>query len=855
MKKFKQARVNGGSNYDGTTPSAAGGSATDLANRVPGEVKESRQQPTCQQTTRKGKCSPSRAKRRTQYAKVQNLYQMNRSRCAKSILSGDWNKDTPSLSIDTQEGFWRPLMEARSKVDLRTPPQVYPSCEATSVPIAPAEVEKALRGLKDGVPGSDGVNRFMIRRCNRRVLAAHMSLWLGCNCPPSVFREGVTTLIPKSAEAKLPGEYRPITVSTIIARLFHRILASRIEENVPLSPRQKAFRRGDGLADNVWLLRSTLRDRTKHRKPVFVTFIDVAKAFDSVSHDSILIAARRVGVSETVISYVQSLYSGTTTRLKAGGSMSDPITVRRGVRQGDPLSPLLFNYVMDWVLSDLDPQLGITLERDLRLNHLAFADDVSLITETREGAKRLAQQFESGLSEVGLLPNAKKSATLAITVDGRKQRWYCDSAAFLLLNGHKVPSMNIFDAYRYLGTAAGIRVDPPNVNQRLQVGLDELTSAPLKPQQRLFILRVHLLPSLYHQLVLDQVTASTVKWLDRAVRKKVRIWLRLPHDTPLPMFHAKVSDGGLGIPLLGARVRVMKKDRLENLYRRAETGDDRVLHWYTLNSSLLQAERERLLVIKYKDTVVNTKADIQKKLTLDLYDSLDGDGLRHHSDVPYVHSWVSDGTSLMSGRKFIGACQTRCSTLYTKGRASRGRPSHDSKCETCGDYESLGHVLQTCARTYKVRGDRHDLIAKKLGAQLETLGYEVREEPQIRTPAGIRKPDIVAWLPGDSAVVVDVTVVSTGADLVKCHVLKQQYYDTPEIKTWVSEKAECDPGKVTFTAAVFNWRGAVAKPSASDLLTLGVTRDFLKLLSVVTLEKGYDIWAFSRKSTLGKHRS
>jgi len=48
-------------------------------------------------------------------------------------------------------------------------------------------------------------------------------------------------------------------------------------------------------------------------------------------------------------------------------------------------------------------------------------------------------------------------------------------------------------------------------------------------------------------------------------------------------------------------------------------------------------------VIKYKDTEVKTKADVQKKLTLD--NSVDGDGLKHHSDVPYVHSWVSDGTS------------------------------------------------------------------------------------------------------------------------------------------------------------------------------------------------------------------
>ena len=120
------------------------------------------------------------------------------------------------------------------------------------------------------------------------------------------------------------------------------------------------------------------------------------------------------------------------TRLKADGSLCDPIIVRRGIHQGDPLLPLLFNYVMDWVLSDLVPQLGITLEGDLRLNHLAFADDVSLITETTEGAKRLAQQFEKGLGEVGLLPNSKKSATLAINMDVRKRRWYCDSAALAI---------------------------------------------------------------------------------------------------------------------------------------------------------------------------------------------------------------------------------------------------------------------------------------------------------------------------------------------------------------------------------------------------------------------------------------
>jgi len=155
-----------------------------------------------------------------------------------------------------------------------------------------------------------------------------------------------------------------------------------MEREVPLSPQKKVFRRGDGLVDNVWLPRSVVRDRMKAMKTVFVTFVDVAKAFDSVSHYTMILAARRVGIPDRLLAYIKSLYSGTETR-QGRGQLRSPIRVARGVRQGDPLSPLLFNYVMDWILTELDPDLGIKLEdSDTKLNHLAFADNVSLITSS-----------------------------------------------------------------------------------------------------------------------------------------------------------------------------------------------------------------------------------------------------------------------------------------------------------------------------------------------------------------------------------------------------------------------------------------------------------------------------------------
>ena len=135
--------------------------------------------------------------------------------------------------------------------------------------------------------------------------------------------------------------------------------------------------------------------------------MDVTKALDSVSHKSMVKAAGPAGFPTSLLHYIQSLYIGTTTRFKVGKSIGQLICVKWGVHQGDPLSPVLFNHIIDWVLNEIDPQVGVTLEGSLRLNHLAFADDVSLMSEENEAALRVSKQFASGLSEVDLLRNAQ----------------------------------------------------------------------------------------------------------------------------------------------------------------------------------------------------------------------------------------------------------------------------------------------------------------------------------------------------------------------------------------------------------------------------------------------------------------
>uniref|UniRef100_A0ABD2WAI5 Uncharacterized protein n=1 Tax=Trichogramma kaykai TaxID=54128 RepID=A0ABD2WAI5_9HYME len=117
---------------------------------------------------------------------------------------------------------------------------------------------------------------------------------------------------------------------------------------------------------------------------------------------------------------------------------------------------------------------------------------------------------------------------------------------------HWKPSLNITSVgtlLSFLATSVSFPYIPrPPYGGTLVRELTNIASAPLKPQQRLKILRCFLVPRFYHQLVLSRCYLQTLKSPDRQVRAAVRKWLWLPKDVPIGYFHARCLDGGLGIP-------------------------------------------------------------------------------------------------------------------------------------------------------------------------------------------------------------------------------------------------------------------------------------------------------------------
>jgi hypothetical protein len=214
---------------------------------------------------------------------------------------------------------------------------------------------------------------------------------------------------------------------------------------------------------------------------------------------------------------------------------------------------------------------------------------------------------------------------------------------------------------------------------------------------------------------------------------------------------------------------------------------------------------------------------------------------------PNLSRWVRGEGIQLSGRNYVGAIGVRAGSLWTAARGTRSS-SGSPLCDCCGVYDSLGHRMQVCSKTWAMRISRHNFVVAKLQGILEKYGYVVHPEPHIPTSRGLRKPDLVASRNG-TTLVIDGTIVSDNAVLDLEHQAKVTKDDVLDIREYVAALTQVKPSAVLFTALVFNWRGAMSRASYESSKKMGLSDGDCELLSVATLEHGYRLYVHSQRCT------
>ncbi|XP_074297021.1 uncharacterized protein LOC141627693 [Silene latifolia] len=290
-------------------------------------------------------------------------------------------------------------------------------------PVTPDEIKQCIFSIPSSkAPGPDGYSSQFFKDSWAIIgndICAAITEFFNTGQLLKQLNATLVTLIPKVPNPTSVLEFRPIACCNIIYKCIAKLLCARLSEVLPdiISPNQGGFIKGRNIVENVLICQDLVRlCKRKSASPRCLIKIDLRKAYNTIEWSflhSMLVALK---FPNAFIDKIMTCVTTTAYSLSLNGNSFGFFKGKRWLRQGDPLSPLLFTICMEYlsrILSVISSQADFRFHplcHPLRLNHLLFADDLLLFSKgTAPSIMWMLKAFSTFSKASGLCFNRKKS--------------------------------------------------------------------------------------------------------------------------------------------------------------------------------------------------------------------------------------------------------------------------------------------------------------------------------------------------------------------------------------------------------------------------------------------------------------